>query len=180
MLTYGPALIVLKDINIWLPQNDLASVESFLDIDDTLIGRAPEKEVWVTETLDKGTIDEYVEQFQKFALCPCNQRLKGKARVAPDILVRTTVDGLCQIRKAVALIHGVATRKGDVGVWIGLDDLHQLLRRHLTAALGIPRLGIMAARTLVTAACTINGGPETRTVHHSIFYDIENTNQFNV
>ena len=168
------------DIYVWLPEDNLTRIESFLDIDDTLVGRASEEQVRVTKTLDKGTIDEYVEQFQEFALRPRNQRLEGKPRVAPDILVRATMDGTCQIRKAVALIHGVATRKGDVGVWIGFDDLHQLLRRHLTAALGVPRLGVMAARTLVTAACTINGGPETRTVHHCIFYDIENANQFNV
>ena len=32
----------------------------------------------------------------------------------------------------------------------------------------------MAARTLMTAPSTIDGGPETRTIHHRILYNIEN------
>ena len=86
------------------------------------------------------------------------------------------MDGSCQLGKGIALVHGIATREGDVGIGIGLDDAHQLLRAHLASALKVPRLGIMATRTLMTAPRTIDGGPEPRTIHHRIFNNIENSN----
>ena len=34
----------------------------------------------------------------------------------------------------------------------------------------------MAALTLMAATSTIDGGPEARTIHHRIFYNVQNTN----
>ena len=100
-----------------------------------------------------------------------DKAFKRKACIAPDILVRLVVYSLCQLSKAGSLIHRVAARERDVGKRVGHDDTHQLGRRHLMPAIEVPRLRIMASRALVTTASTIDGGPESRTIHHRIFYD---------
>jgi hypothetical protein len=163
---------------VWFPEYYLSSVERLLYINDTLVGGTSEKQVRIVELLYERPVHQHVEQFQQFSLRSSNQRLKGKPRITPDILVRTSVDGPGQIRKAVTLLHRIAPREGHIGIRVSLNNLHQLLRGHLPTAFWIPRLGIMTARALVSAPRTIDGGPESRTIHHRIFYHIENPNHF--
>ena len=69
------------------------------------------------------------------------------------------------------LEHRVAAREGDVGEGVAHDFLHQLVGRGHRAVADVPRLRIMAARTMVGASRTINGCAEARTVYHRIMYD---------
>jgi hypothetical protein len=79
------------------------------------------------------------------------------------------MDGTGEFCEARCLVHGIASGEGDVGKGIGYDDLHELRRGHLATTVEGPRLGVMAAWTLMTATRTIDGGPEARTIHHRIF-----------
>ena len=56
-----------------------------------------------------------------------------------------------------------------------MDNLHQLLSGHLLALVEGPRLGIMTPLTRMSAPRTIDGCPETRPIHHRVFYDIQHS-----
>lgn len=128
----------LLDIDIRLPKDDLPCKESFLHIDEALVAAASEEQIRVAKLLYEGTVYEYVEQLQQFALCPCDQTFEREARVAPDVLVRLLMDGTSQFCKAIALIHRVATCESDVGKGIGHDNLHQFICRHPPPTIEIP------------------------------------------
>ena len=160
--------------NVWFPQDRLTGIEGGLHVDQALVRTSPEEQVGVAQTLHEGPVDQHVELVQQFPLVVVDECLKGKTRETPDILIRIGMDGACQIGETRCLIHRVATREGDVGKGVVDDDLQQLLRRHLAPLVELPRLGIMTAWALVVTTSAIDGGPESRTVHHRIFYDIKN------
>ena len=166
--------------NVWFPQDRLTGIEGDLHVDQALVRTSPEEQVGVAQTLHEGPVDQHVELVQQFPLVVMDECLKGKTRETPDILIRIGMDGACQIGEARCLIHRVATREGDVGKGIVDDDLQQLLCRHLAPLVELPRLGVMTAWALVVTTSAIDGGPESRTVHHRIFYDIKNPYHFSL
>ena len=143
------------------------------NVQDALVAGAAETQRFIAFGLDKRAVYQHVNLLKKCPLARVvHQRFERKARIAPDILVCPCLDSACQLGKSFRLIHRIAARKGDIGIGVGLDDAHNVVGRHAVSALKVPRLGIVTARTLVTAACTVDGGPEARTVNHRVFYDV--------
>lgn len=153
-------------------ENNAGFLQGTLHIDDALVGTATEHQVAVLASLQERAVDKYVYQLEECPLARVAQQLlKGKARVAPYILIGTRAYGLCQFGKPLRLIHGIATREGDVGIRIGLDDTHNLFGCHRMTARKVPRLWVMASRAGMATARTIDGSTETRPVDHRVLYD---------
>ena len=143
-----------------------------LHVDDTLVATATEHQRVIALALDERSIDEDVNLIQELPLSRhVDECLKREARIAPDIFISTLMDGSRQLSKALRLVHRITSREGDVGIGVGLDDAHDIIRRHRMTTLKVPRLRIMTTLALVTAASTVDGGPEARTIHHRILYD---------
>jgi len=152
--------------------------ERRLHVDDTLVAGPTEAERLVTLFTDEGTIHQHIDKLQQGALPRVGkQLLESKARVAPDVLLwRALMDSPCQLDEALGLVHRVAAAEGHaLRVGVGLDDTHHLVSRHRLSTVEVPRLRIMTACTLMPAACTIDGGPEARTIHHRILDNTQHT-----
>ena len=120
-------------------------------------------------------INEDIDELQELSLFwILQQNLEGEAGKAPDGLLRLRLNGLRQLTEALSLKHRIAAREGYVSKWITLYLGHDLRRRHLTPLLDVPRLRVMTTRTGVRTPRTIDGGPESRTVHHCVVYDVQN------
>ena len=154
--------------NIRLPQDHMSLIEGGGYIDETLIRRAPEQKIWIVKRLDEGAVDQYIDMLQQFALVVIDQAFKGEPREAPDVLLRLLMDGTGQFGKACRLIHGITTGESDIGKGVGNNDLHQLGGGHLPTPVEIPRLGVVTALAPMATTGTIDGGPESRTIHHCI------------
>ncbi len=143
-------------------------------IDQTLVAAASEAEAFVAKFLLEPAVHKYVDVLQQLMLPRIAQQpLKGVARVAPDALVAFLFDGACHFGKSFRLVHRVAAAEGHVGKVVGKHLLHDLVRGHPMTVVDVPRFGIVTAGTPVRATCRINGGPESRTVHCGIFYDVK-------
>ena len=128
------------------------------------------------QLLYEWAVDEHVELFQQLTLFFVDEAFIDETCIAPDVLVAVGVDGPGKFGETLCLLHRVASGEGDIGEGVGHDDTHQLCCRHLVPAVEVPRLGIMAARTLMPTPSAIDGGPEPRTVHHRILYDVKYSN----
>jgi len=146
--------------------------QRLLHVDDALVAAAPEEEVFVAQCLYEGAVYQYIDLAEEFQLLGIlHEVFEEIARKAPDALAALLPDGARQLGKALCLEHRVAAREGDVGEGVAHDFLHQLVGRGHRAVADVPRLRIMAARTMVGASRTINGCAEARTVYHRIMYD---------
>ncbi len=142
----------------------LPSFNDFLHVDDALVAAAPEEEVFIAQCLYEGAVYQYIDLAEEFQLLGIlHEVFEEIARKAPDALAALLPDGARQLGKALCLKHRVAAREGDVGEGVAHDFLHQLVGRGHRAVADVPRLRIMAARTMVGASRTINGCAEART-----------------
>ena len=155
-------------------------MEGSRNIDEALIGRSSEEKIWIFQLFDEGTVDEDINEAEQFTLVFLNEALESKPCVAPDVFVCIVVYGTGELSKTCSLIHGIATRESDVGKRVGHDNLHNLGGGHLMATAEVPRLGVMTAGALMAATRTIDGGPESRTIHHCIFKYIQYSNHYSL
>jgi len=99
--------------------------------------------------------------------------LEGESREAPYRLVGALPDGLGELCETLGLEHRVAPREGHVGKGVGLDHLHDLFGGHRVSGAYVPRLRVVASRARIGASRTIDGGAESRPIHHRVFHDGE-------
>lgn len=143
-------------------------------MDYPLVGTAAEREVGVAETGDERTVYENIKVWQNPAHARiCQYLLIGKTSITPDGLVRLGLYTAGKFRKGLNLIHGVSPGKGNIGKFIRLDYFKQLVNRHFTPAIEIPRLGVMTSGTMMGTAGTIYRGPEAGTVSRRLFQYIQ-------
>ena len=157
------------------PEDNMTGLERAWHINKALVGRAAEKEVGVALRFNKRAVDKDVNELKQSPLgWHIQKSLEGIARIAPYILGRAGADSPCQPGKALGLLHRIAAREGDTGgKRIRLDNSHQLLYCRLPAAVSCPRLRIVATGAMVSAACAIDAGAETRTINSGVVDDGE-------
>ena len=97
--------------------------------------------------------------------------LKGKAGIGGH-LVPFLFQKPSQPGKALRLGKGFAAGKGDAAAeGIALDDLQNLLLRHLRTAPKLPGLRIMASRAVMGTALAEHGCPNARAVYNTVSGD---------
>ena len=170
-----PALQNEELKGIAAPENHMTGLERAWHIDKALVGRAAEKEVGIALRFNKRAVDKDVNELKQSPLGRhIKKSLEGIARVAPYILGRAGADSPCQPGKALGLLHRIAAREGDTGgKRIRLDNSQQFLNSRLPTAVRCPRLRIVATGAMVSAACAIDAGAETRTINSSVVDDGE-------
>jgi len=108
-------------------------------MNDTLVGAAPEWEVGVAEfhderPLHKGIdIRKYLRKTlvgKDFLIC--------KARITPYILARLFLYAAGKFCKGLDLIERIAAGEGHIGKLVILDDVEKLLDGHFLSAAKVP------------------------------------------
>ena len=144
------------------------------DIDYPLVTAAAEVQLVVHESLNETAVNKHINLFKQFPLCRVlNELFKEIARIAPDVLAATLLNGAGKLRKALGLEHGVATREGNVGKRVGKYNLKNLLNINLTTVSDIPRLGVMTPWATVRTACTVYRSAEARTIDRSVLHNVK-------
>ena len=97
-----------------------------------------------------------------------------EASFLPDGLVGVFLNHAGQSNESIGMKHGIATRKCDIH--IGIDNtFEQLFYRYSFSSTLIPRLGVMASRTLVFAPSTVERGAKTNTIDGCAILDGKDT-----
>ena len=102
------------------------------------------------------------------------QSLKCISGVTPDVFPAFFFDGSCQLGEFFRLKHRVAPAESYVCKIVCENLFQYLFSRNRSALIDIPRFRVMATRTLIWAAGSVDSGPESRTVYSRIFYNINN------
>lgn len=147
-----------------------------MEVNDPLVGAAPEKELSVSLFQNKGSIHEDVDPWQELRefLIRANF-FDCKACPAPYGLFCLFLDSFGKGGEAFDLIERIASGEGHIGHAVSLDDLHYVVNFHPFAAVHWPRLGVVAAFAVVEAAGAVDGSTESRPVCHRLLYYIENS-----
>ena len=160
-----------------MPGDNSPGLETGLHVNETLVGAAPEQEVFIALCHYEGAVHQHIQLFQEGTVSGLLQKmLIEETGVAPYCLGGLGLDAPCQLGKSLGLEEGVASGKGYIGKRIGREFLHQLVRFHLITAREVPRLRIVTTRTVVAAARTIYAGAESRPVHCGVMQDVQYPN----
>ena len=144
-------------------------------MDDSLVGRTPEEKAGVPLLENEGSVHKGIDILEHSGHFGIGlDLLYGETCPAPDVLVRLGLYAPCQLGKGSCLIERVAAAERDIGDAVRLYDFHQLVYAHPMAVVYIPGLGIMASRTVVTAAGTIYGSAQTGPVGHGLLHYVQN------
>ena len=97
-------------------------------VDDALVGAAAEVELGIAKGFDERAVDQCIYIWKDpahtligkdFFVC--------KAGIAPDIFRGLLLYATGKFSKRLDLIQGIATRKGDIGEFICLDNLKKVI-----------------------------------------------------
>ena len=138
------------------PKGEGAGGEGRLDVDEALVAAAAEAEGDVALCHLEGAVNEDVklaDHIQQLGFM--DDFFPGVAGVAPDLVAQFCLDAVDEGTSAVGLLQGVTAAEGDGSLVIG-DDLHQLVKRAFLPTQGVPRVRVVAPRTMVIAARQID------------------------
>ena len=153
-------------------EHNLALLETFFHSDETLITTATIEKVGVFQPFYVRSIYQNIDLFEQSALFGfCEERFESEACKTPDGFIAAFVDGMGQFGESFCLEHRVTSTESDIGKWVSKDDIHDFVGCHQLTLVEVPRLAIMAARTVVSAPCAVDAGAETRPIDHGVFYD---------
>jgi len=138
----------LVSLSSLLPGGEAAGGEGGLDVDEALGD--------VTLGLDEWALDHNVclaDGVKEVGVD--HDFFPGIAGVAPDVVAQFLLDAVDEGARALGLLQGVTTAKGDRGFVIG-DDLHQFVEGAFFPTPGIPGVRIVATGTTMAAARQID------------------------
>ena len=138
------------------PQGNCASGEGAGDVDEALVAAAAKVQGDIAFCLNKRPLDKDIKLSHDIKQGPIgNNFLPRVTSVAPHVVTQFLLDAVDKFTRALRLLQGVTPTQGNWRLVIG-NDLHQFVKCALFPTLEVPRLGIVASRAMMIAACQID------------------------